>query len=278
MSWPITKRQMHVFHGEVFHVDPLWKDKLVTISLSPGEDWTTLSSDHVISKSYNTTASYLFQLDNKQHVYFKRYVYIKPRLKHWLQPSKAAVELAGLYELAQLGITTAQPLAYGEKRSFGILRATFIVTLGIPHTSQLDRFLLDEWRYMPITEKRSQLAAIKSILLNQLAIAHKAGFFHRDLKLRNILIQKTENDFKLIWIDCPRSHWRKSFDFNATVEDFSAMARIGIHVLTRGEQMRFLLDYCGNDRVKARKYWMAIRRRLIKHPPRPAWQFKPSND
>ena len=278
MKWLSTKRKSYVFHGAVFYADPQWKDTLESVGLSANSDWPTLRSDQSISQSYNTTSSYKFDLSNGQHVYFKRYVYRKFRLTHWLQPSKAAVEAAGLEELRQLGIATPQTLAYGELRIFGILRATFIVTLGIPNAIQLDRFLLDEWRHMPHDRKREWLLSLQPMLLKQLTTAHSAGFYHHDLKLRNILLQRTNTGHQLIWIDCPRSQNLRPQEFKAASQDFSAMARIGVHVLTRGQRMRLLLTYCRNNRQHARQYWHAISEDLAKRPPRPAWHLLPKRE
>jgi hypothetical protein len=42
--------------------------------------------------------------------------------------------------------------------------------------------------------------------------------------------------------------------------------------------MRFLLDYCGNDRRQARRLYRALAAELVKRPPRPLWQLLPPDD
>ena len=122
---PVT-RSMHVFHGSMFSVLPEWRDRLSAIGLDEHHDWSQLSNKEMISASYHTTSNFRFELEDSSTVFFKRYVYRKPRFKHWLQPSKAAVEAAGFYELKSLQIPTIETLAYGERRIFGLLQAAFI--------------------------------------------------------------------------------------------------------------------------------------------------------
>jgi len=273
-----ASRSMHIFNGEVFSVLPEWQDRLASIGLSANKDWTTLSSEQSVSGSYNTTSNFRFQLDDGTTIFFKRYVYHKIRLKHWSQPSKAAIEVAGFKELEQLGIPTLQAIAYGERRHFGLLQATFIVTKGITNVIEMDQYLARQWFVMSPAEKKSIQKHLQPVLIQQLQTAHNAGFYHWDLKLRNILLHNKADSLELIWIDCPRSRRKKCNDFTGIVTDLSAMARVGCRVLTRGQQIRFLLDYCNNDRQRARAIYKAIAIELIKRPPRPYWHLLSKDD
>jgi hypothetical protein len=273
-----VNRSMHVFHGSVFTVLPEWRDRLASIGLERHQDWTLLSSEDQASGSYHTTSNFRFELDDGSAVFFKRYVYHKPRVKHWLQPSKAAVEAAGFHELRSLDIPTLETLGYGERRKFGLLQAAFIVTQGISHVIQLDQFLILQWLKMAPHKKHGLLKQLQAILVSQLRKAHGAGFYHWDLKLRNILLQnRPEQALKLIWIDCPRSRRGAANDYRGMVTDLSAMARVGCRVLTPGQQMRFLLDYTDNDHALARKLYRSIAAKLSKRPPRPLWHFLPKD-
>ena len=269
---------MQVFHGAAFYTLPEWRDLLATIGLSEDKDWTTLSSKQNVSASYHTTSNFRFTLQDNSSVFFKRYVYLKIRIKHWLQPSKAAIEATGFHELHKLGIPTIRTLAYGEKRYFGLLQAAFIVTQGEADTIQLDEYLARQWYKLPISDKRRLLKILQSVLIKQLLTAHNAGFYHWDLKLRNILLQGQPEQARLLWIDCPRSRRKSANNFKAVVYDFSAMARAGCRVLTPGEQMRFLLDYYQGDRNKARRLYRAVAMELRKRPPRPYWHLLSKDD
>jgi hypothetical protein len=269
---------MQVFHGDAFDVLPEWRKPLAGIGLSENSDWTQLSSEQAVSGSYNTTSNFRFELNDGSLVFFKRYVYDKIRFKHWLQPAKAAVEAAGFVELSELGIPTLQTIAYGERRRFGLLKAAFIVTYGETDVVELGQYLAQQWFTMPVANKRASLNQLQPVLIRQLQTVHHAGFYHWDLKLRNILLKGTAENATLIWIDCPRSRRRRANDFSAVVKDFSAMARVACRVLTPGQQMRFLLDYYSGDRAKARSLYQAIGVELAKRPPRPYWHLLAKDD
>lgn len=272
-----VKRSMHVFHGELFSVQPDWLQRLADIGLEQHTDWTKLASEETVSASVNVTSNYRFELQDGAAVFFKRYVYRKIRFKYWLQPSKAAVEAAGFHDLEQLGIPTLKTIAYGERRWFGLLQAAFIVTEGVQNTIELGKFLAHQWINMAQAEKEDTLRKLQAILVRQLKAAHGSGFYHWDLKLRNILLQDYPKQPRLIWIDCPRSRRKTANNYQGMVTDLAAMARVGCRVLTRGRQMRFLLDYCDNDRMLARKLYRSIAMELEKRPPRPLWHLLPKD-
>ena len=273
-----TTRSVQVFHGDSFYVLPEWRAQLAEIGLTHERDWTTLSSELLVSGSYNTTSNFHFTLADGGNIFFKRYIYRSVRIKHWMQPSKASVEAAGFHELEQLGIPTVKTIAYGEQRRFGMLKAAFIVTRGEADVIEMDQYLASQWYRLPVAEKRSLLKPLQARLIRQLQTAHNAGFYHWDLKLRNVLLQGPPHQANLLWIDCPRSRRKSANNFNGVVHDFSAMARAGCRVLTPGEQMRFLLEYYQGDRQRARRLYRAIAKELKKRPPRPYWHLLPKDD
>ena len=271
-------RAMHVFHGERIWIDPQWQERLAGIGLGRGKDWTRLASKDAVSASYHTTGNFRFTLSDGQAVYFKRYVYRKFRWKYWLQAAKAAVEAAGFRDLSKLGIDTIQVLAYGEKRRLGLLRASFIVTLEIPDTVELGQYLARQWLDFPYAKKHRILARLQTTLVQQLQTAHRAGFFHRDLKLRNILLLQNKESPALIWIDCPRSRWLSANHNHAIASEFASMARVAVRVLTPGQRLRFVLAYCNGERSEARTLYRDVAARLDKNPARPFWHLLAKDD
>jgi len=177
-----------------------------------------------------------------------------------------------------MGIPTLQTIAYGERRRLGLLQTTFITTLGIENVVELDQYLARQWYTMPVASKQAILKQLQPILIGQLQTVHAAGFYHWDLKLRNILLQGTPDNAQFVWIDCPRSRRKAANEFGAVVNDFSAMARVACRVLTPGQQMRFLLDYYNGNREKARKLYRAVAAELVKQPPRPYWHLLAKDD
>lgn len=279
MTFPTPQRQILTFHGKAFFVAPKWQNKLADIGLSADQDWKLLQSNDAVSGSYNTTCSFRFMLDDNESIYFKRYVYKKPRIKSFLQPSKAQTEAAGLTELKTMNIPTIDVIAYGEERVMGLLKAAFIVTRGIDKLQMMDRYVATVWHRMLYHDKKEVLHRLQSVLVKQLQTVHQQGFYHWDLKLRNLLLQQPDKpDARIIWIDCPRSRRRTANNMSAIAKDFSAMARVGRQALTPGQRFAFLLDYFNGDRNKARELFGRVAQALQKNPPRPLWHVLDKDD
>jgi hypothetical protein len=115
-------------------------------------------------------------------IVYKRYFYSGPR--YAFRASRAATECLNYQTWRRLGIPGPEPLAVGELRTAGLLRAAVVVTRFIPGCSTLAVCAKS-------AEFRADSARRGEILRQTAAIAgraHAAGFFHRDLKLRNILV------------------------------------------------------------------------------------------
>ena len=263
-------RSTGLLHGKVFYVDPQWQKPLSTIGLDLHQTWHKLKSTCPISHSKLTTRCFHFTLANKQGIYFKRYSYTTfqlQRLMSRMRPSKAVIETAGLNEINQLGIPTIPVIACGEQRRFGLLQCAFIATLEIKGLQALDRYLIQTWPRLNKVEKKALLAQVQPGLIQQLQTIHRHGFYHWDLKLRNLLLNP-QNPGKLIWIDCPRSRRLAPNHTYGVVKDFAAMARVAHRVLSRGQQFRFLLNYYQGDTHKARQLYRHIAAALRRKPPR----------
>lgn len=268
----LTRRSVQIFHGHVFMCISEWRDKLKKIGLS--KNWIMPTGDRIVREAYNTTSIFRFDIDAQTAIYLKRYEYKKPKLKHWLQPTKAIVEAVGLHELGKLGIPTVKVVAYGEHRWFGFIRSTFIVTQAISDQLAMNHYLARVWYQLPRQEKKQALDKLQPVVIGQLQKIHRTGFFHWDLKLRNLLITIPVSDKPTItWIDCPRSRSKSPDNFSGTVKDLSDMARVGIRVLTPGQQFRFLLDYCNGNKTRTRRLYLAVANRLKKYPPKPYQQL-----
>ena len=86
-------------------------------------------------------------------------------------------------------IPTARPLAVVERRRCGLLMDSLVISEYLPHTQDLDTLLTVALREQPIDAQhrlKRELAASLARLVRRL---HERGFFHRDLKAPNILVQ-----------------------------------------------------------------------------------------
>ena len=140
--------------------------------------------------------------------YVKTFVGTRSRLKDWLGISRYRREVRNLQYFAALGLGTPKVIACGQEYRFGLLQRSVLVTAEV--TGALDLAAL-------IREKGLYACGIASAraILAQVAISaqilHTAGFYHKDLKPRNILVRRNGEQPELFFFDCPSGHQPPKF-------------------------------------------------------------------
>lgn len=167
----------------------------------------------------------------------------------YLFGSRSFQELALTEEIRACGIPTILPIAAIHHPVFPFFYQAYFLSLEIPDAMDSIQYL-QEIGSRPFPDKLiRKRKAIRSagLLLRQF---HQAGFFHRDLQLKNILIAGNQP----LLIDFDRSY-RKSvlsvkkriknlLRLNRSVEKWK---RLGLP-LTRTDCWRFFLAYAGEER------------------------------
>lgn len=262
---------MLVFHGVKVYFADGWKERLSSIGLSPEMDWAQLEIGQLVRRS-TITKCFRICLADGHVVYFKRYTYFTRRSYSFLLPSKSVIEAAGYAELDQLGIPTLEVIACGEMREFGVVRAAFVVTLEIPNSQNLEVFARNVWYFLEDDKRQTIRRSLAIQVLDQVRVAHQAGFFHHDLKWRNILVQKQDDGgYLTVWIDCPRSSWRPMRRYNAIVNDLSDLSRVALSYFGCFTQFRMIKYYLGDGHCAhdAKKLFFDVKKSLARHPPKP---------
>jgi len=125
------------------------------------------------------------------------------RMKQLLGISRYHREQKNLSYFTELGLGTPDIAAYGGEHVFGFLRSGALVTVEVTNSVTLEQLLESGEFY-----SKGRIAVRE--LLDQLARAvrtlHQRGFFHRDLKTRNILVRDFGGQCELFFFDCPSGH------------------------------------------------------------------------
>jgi hypothetical protein len=266
-----AQRKVHILQGEVFRVDETWRNALEQVGISGESDWTGFVGDQLVSTA-PAVKCYRCDLGDLQTVYFKRYVFpAKAWYEFLLRPAKPAVECWAYSRLTELGIPTLEVIAFAERRRFGVFQAGCIVTRGILDTIDLDAFARTIWCHWPRSRRIETARAIAGTLLVQARNAHRNGFFHHDLKWRNVLVNPAGDPDSLVWIDAPRASRMLFRERRGVITDLSGLARIAISLFSRFELMRFVHLYLGEEdgSTEAKRLFRQVQRHLGRRMPRP---------
>jgi tRNA A-37 threonylcarbamoyl transferase component Bud32 len=191
--------------------------------------------------------------------FIKRYHY--PRWKHrirgmlrgtFFKSSRARSEYKTLMLMRRLGIQAVRPVAYGERRVMHFVRSCFLITEAVPAAMSLASFIktFSHHRASPLA-LRARLDILTS-LARQVRQMHEAGFVHRDLFWRNVLIRPLpEERFEFYFLDASvgkriRLAPRRQ---DSIVHDIAAMSALAPEFCSKADQLRFLLEYLNTDRL-----------------------------
>jgi tRNA A-37 threonylcarbamoyl transferase component Bud32 len=188
-------------------------------------------------------------------VYIKRYNYqgLTYAAKDFFRSSRARRAWIAANSLRMRGIPVALPLAYLERRSWGVLRESYVLTEAIVGDSVRDIFRRYDKQGSPLEEKRILLRELGALLKKM----HASGVAHRDLKGNNIIAQKLAArrhalhivDFDGISLG-PVSRQRRVKNLARAAEECHRHSS-----LTRTDRLRFLKAYLGSA---AEKKWKEL--------------------
>jgi len=245
-----TRRSAHLFHGEKTWYEDGWQEALEETGIAAGDNWARLCPGEFVSGGSSITNCYRIQLSNGETVYFKRYVYNRPRIQFWMMPTKAAVEVFSYNFMRRHGMEVPDVVAYGEQRFRGTLFAAFIVTKEIPDTVNLMQFARDQWFNMAEPERSATYQQIADRLCVQVKKMHALGFFHHDLKWKNVLLRQDEDGWHPIWIDSPRGALVCLRKRRSVIIELGRLGRLAAYYLSTKQQLRWLHDYLGDEATK----------------------------
>ena len=193
-------------------------------------------------------------------VYLKRYFYRRPveRLKQSLAlmvrgKSRARLEYDLLSAMHRSGVPVVRPVAFGEHRRRGLLRACFLITEGAEGFRPLDTVAGELSGAVPCDDRR------RRDLVRTLAAAvlrmHDAGITHGSLFFRNILVAHTDGGWRVRFVD-PGPHARVGaveLPLDARAGDLADLAGSAFQFAAGTDLIRFMHCYLHTSRLDARQ-------------------------
>jgi len=173
---------------------------------------------------------------------------LRAHARNYLRRSRARRIFRVGYHLEIAGISTATMMAAGDKKRFGLVVESYVVT------GELAATPLDRWH--------GNYAALALSIGSLLAATHEAGFSHRDLKTSNILVGSDRVPYL---IDMEGVRYLGTVSDQRAVADLARLARDfrGRRQSVRLNELRMLRAYCLERRRADVRWWFEqIRARL----------------
>jgi serine/threonine protein kinase len=193
-------------------------------------------------------------LDNRKRMVLRQYLHggllraITGSL--YLFGSRSFRELLITEEIRSCGIPTVQSIGAIHHRVFFSVYQAYFLSLEAAHAKDLTQYF-QEIGAQPSQEnlllKRKTIRSV-GFLIRQF---HKAGFFHGDLQLKNILVAGDQ----ILLIDFDRSYRKPMLPVQKMMGNLLRLnrsaekwKRLGLPI-TRTDCWRFFLAYAGNDQI-----------------------------
>ena len=177
-----------------------------------------------------------------------------------LRRSKARHELTVAQVVAARGLPTPVPLAAGERREWGMLRACYLLLPIMEGVVDLK----EDWSRKGRSPDEKRILAVT--LGRFIRRVHDAGLFQDDFASNNVLISRS-NPCEVHLIDFERAVVRPRITERQRFWMLSKLER-SIPRLSAAQRMRFLLGYCDGRREDARRWWRALEKfapRMFRH-------------
>lgn len=170
---------------------------------------------------------------NADRFVVKEYYYpLLPRIRTWLQHSKAEHEFRSLLQVQRLGVTAAEPVAFGARRTLlGFVRSCFIITHYVENSHTLEQWIKEGDK---LGKTQAELNwSVCGAVGQTFSTLHQGHLFLFTAKPRNILLRRTADTPEIIIIDIPYAfriakqslaRWAQAFDLAVFLGNFARVS------------------------------------------------------
>ena len=171
------------------------------------------------------------------------------RLVFWLRRSRYQRELRNLEYFRTLGLNTPDLVAYGCESQLCLLQRAVLVTAEVTDAVDLQQLVRSGDLYrqgIPAARRILRLVADAARTL------HSDGFYHKDLKPRNILVRQKDGEPSLFFFDCPSGHHPVRFRLmRGIVRDLAHMEEDMRSYVRRTDLLYMFKVYLRRDKLGA---------------------------
>ena len=199
-------------------------------------------SDLLYKDSFRTKAGRI-RLDGRRF-FLKRYNRrgLLHTIKTAFRPSRPWRLFHVTGHLIQKGVRTPAPAALMERRTMGLVQASYLLTDYVDgkriRQAMMEMKQTRGWR-------RGMLAGLASLV----GSLHDAGVIHGDMKANNFLVQKPYSDIRLWVVDLDGARIRGELSPSQRADDLARLLASLKELTSAAEQKRFLMAYLQKSRL-----------------------------
>ncbi|MDR1648570.1 MAG: heptose kinase [Zoogloeaceae bacterium] len=170
--------------------------------------------------------------------------YLRHGLLNFLPRQRVESEWQNLEHFARWGIPTAEIVACGLERRWGMFQRGALVTRELEGCEDLNCLRL---RGDARLNDRHWVAGVSARIAAATRVLHAHRFAHNDLKWRNLLVDAAG---RIYFIDCPLgAFWHGALLRHRQEKDLATLDKSARLCLSRTQRLRFYLDYRQRERL-----------------------------
>ena len=206
-------------------------------SIEESKNWVV-----VRSSSFRKLLKYTH---NQESFYIKQYAVRNglESVKSLFSSSKAQREWDKGNLLLKNNLLTAEPIAVGEKRCFGMLKESYIISRTIPDSIPFKERLVNT-KQLSAEYRQINKNTLLRKFVSYIKMIHEHGFSHGELHAENILVGK--NDYTFYLIDVGRIKFRKRLPEPWKIYDLARFFYSILDICTNNEIAELIDNYTSN--------------------------------
>jgi len=183
---------------------------------------------------------------SKKTYYIKRYTAAGRKTVGFFRKSRICSEWENLVSLTKIGLPVPKIIAHGEKKRNGRFLAGALITEGVENSVNLAQHLSDN---ADLISDKKWLYSVIDQVAGYVHDMHAHKFIHRDLNLRNVLVQ-TQGYPAVFFIDCPVGGFQSGFYLKRSIiRDLAHLDKVARYILSDRDLLRFYKKYKKTDKL-----------------------------